>query len=393
MPDISRSKLSAQSCAWSRTWMSSAVIRRVRPPAARCPPARSPRRARARSGRSASRSSCTASPRCARSRSEARGCSRPSCAIISCVSPSDRYSCSGSPERLANGSTAIRIAPPAAVAPPEQPAAHAADVESRRRDEHRRRQRRASATGQRWAHRASPATPAMPPARCPRCIASSADRAPRRPAGTAATAPSPGTARSWRPAAPARAAGSARGGWLRIAEDTSNPVSPANGRFPAAISYSTTPSAHTSLRASAGFPRNCSGAMYASVPTTGPASVSDACVSVVAASRSSPAQRLRQPEVEHLRPALRRDDDVGALKSRCTSRVLVRVRERVRHLLAQADRLLHRAAAPRRDDRRAPAPPPAPSRCRQSAAQEPAMSCRTSARLRRRRRPCRCGGD
>jgi hypothetical protein len=35
-----------------------------------------------------------------------RGCSLPSWAIISCVTPSLRYSCSGSPLRFAKGSTA-----------------------------------------------------------------------------------------------------------------------------------------------------------------------------------------------------------------------------------------------------------------------------------------------
>ena len=82
--------------------------------------------------------------------------------------------------------------------------------------------------------------------------------------------------------------------------------------------------------------------MYASVPTTAPASVSDAWVSVVAASRSSPLERLRQPEVEHLGSALRRDDHVGRLEVPVHHAVLVRVRERVRHLLAEPDDLLHR---------------------------------------------------
>ena len=55
----------------------------------------------------------------------------------------------------------------------------------------------------------------------------------------------------------------------------SKPVAPANGREPAAISYSTTPSAQMSLRASACSPRSSSGAMYASVPATEPAAVTD----------------------------------------------------------------------------------------------------------------------
>ncbi len=56
-------------------------------------------------------------------------------------------------------------------------------------------------------------------------------------------------------------AGSGGGASWRIAEESSYPVFPANGRTPLAISYSTTPSAQTSLRASAGLPFSCSGAM------------------------------------------------------------------------------------------------------------------------------------
>lgn len=42
-------------------------------------------------------------------------------------------------------------------------------------------------------------------------------------------------------------------------------VSPANGRVPVTISYSTTPRAQMSLRASASLPSTCSGAIYGSV--------------------------------------------------------------------------------------------------------------------------------
>ena len=50
-------------------------------------------------------------------------------------------------------------------------------------------------------------------------------------------------------------------GWCRIPAVNSNDVAPSNGRRPVAISYNTTPSAHTSLRVVASSPRRISGAM------------------------------------------------------------------------------------------------------------------------------------
>ena len=49
----------------------------------------------------------------------------------------------------------------------------------------------------------------------------------------------------------------------RVADTTAS-----NGRWAVAISYSTAPAAQISVRGSAGSPRNCSGAMYGSVPVT-----------------------------------------------------------------------------------------------------------------------------
>jgi hypothetical protein len=48
---------------------------------------------------------------------------------------------------------------------------------------------------------------------------------------------------------------------LRMAELSSKPVFPLNGRSPEAISYNTTPRAQMSLPLSGGSPRSCSGAM------------------------------------------------------------------------------------------------------------------------------------
>ena len=51
---------------------------------------------------------------------------------------------------------------------------------------------------------------------------------------------------------------------------------PSNACFPVAISYSTQPSAHRSLRASTSTPSSCSGAMYWNVPMIAPSAVSGA---------------------------------------------------------------------------------------------------------------------
>ena len=64
--------------------------------------------------------------------------------------------------------------------------------------------------------------------------------------------------------------GSVRGSALMIAEMTLAASSPSNARFPISISYSTAPKAKMSVRASAGLPCNCSGAMYWSVPVMAP---------------------------------------------------------------------------------------------------------------------------
>ena len=109
IPAISRSNASAHSCAWSLTRIKSVVIR-TRPPSRCALP---------------SRMSSTPSSRPIWSTdlslflyriTEVRaitlsvaGCSRPSWVISSWVRPSARYSCSGSPLRLASGSTASRI--------------------------------------------------------------------------------------------------------------------------------------------------------------------------------------------------------------------------------------------------------------------------------------------
>ena len=56
----------------------------------------------------------------------------------------------------------------------------------------------------------------------------------------------------------------------RMPEIVSDTVSPGNAGLPVSISYSTQPNAQMSARRSTGFPRACSGLIYAGVPTTMP---------------------------------------------------------------------------------------------------------------------------
>ena len=72
------------------------------------------------------------------------------------------------------------------------------------------------------------------------------------------------------------------GVWFRIASDTTPVVSPRKGSLPVAISYKTTPNENKSVRASSGFPRTCSGDMYATVPTVAPGLVRSSSGAAVA---------------------------------------------------------------------------------------------------------------
>jgi hypothetical protein len=57
--------------------------------------------------------------------------------------------------------------------------------------------------------------------------------------------------------------------------------SPSNARVPASISYRTQPNAQISARLSTDFPRACSGAIYAAVPSSMPIPVSSAGLVIV----------------------------------------------------------------------------------------------------------------
>ena len=94
---------------------------------------------------------------------------------------------------------------------------------------------------------------------------------------------------------------------------TSNSVRPSKALRPASISNSSAPAAKTSLRASRGSPRSCSGAMYCGVPTSAPAWVSSVAVAPPAA-----ATGRARPKSSSVTPAGVRNTFEG-LRSRCTS--------------------------------------------------------------------------
>ena len=60
---------------------------------------------------------------------------------------------------------------------------------------------------------------------------------------------------------------------FRIEDRVDTGVSPAKGRLPVAISYSTIPNEKMSERESTGLPSACSGDMYWTVPTIFPSAV------------------------------------------------------------------------------------------------------------------------
>jgi hypothetical protein len=86
----------------------------------------------------------------------------------------------------------------------------------------------------------------------------------------------------------------------RVARRIESAVAPANGRFPVTSSYTMTPRAKTSIRASIGRPAICSGAMYPGVPATaaalapggaGPGSSAVGALSISTDWRASPKSR------------------------------------------------------------------------------------------------------
>ena len=128
--------------------------------------------------------------------------------------------------------------------------------------------------------------------------------------------------------------------------------SPGKARHAVSISKSTQPNAQMSARLSIGFPRACSGLMYAAVPRMTPACVIAGEVIVgdidrLAAIGPECLQRLREPEVEHFHSAIRRDLDVGRFEIAVNDALFVRGLERLGDLLRDRQRFVNRDRATR----------------------------------------------
>ena len=122
--------------------------------------------------------------------------------------------------------------------------------------------------------------------------------------------------------------------------------------------------------------------MYASVPATTPGAVSECRDTRRRIGQLLARQPLRQAEVQHLDLTVRRHDDVGALEVAMHDAAAMRMGQRVGHLLAVAQRPPRPAADP----------PPRGALSGCPSTSSIAMNV-LAVRLRRRRRPCRCGGD
>ena len=122
--------------------------------------------------------------------------------------------------------------------------------------------------------------------------------------------------------------------------DTSSPL---KARRPVSISYSTAPNAQMSARLSTGFPRACSGDIYAAVPMITPICV-PAAVNVGDWFGSPPGtvECLGQAKVQHLHGPVRPQLDVGRLQIPVDDALFVRGFQRLRDLLGDRQRLVHR---------------------------------------------------
>lgn len=228
--------------------------------------------------------------------------------INSSVSPSLRYCCAGSPVRFSKGSTASRMVWPRkmpasrSIAPRKTtPAPSASTISAAVAAVHRRRRSRYRQADH------SDAGPLRTPS-----IARCASRPfGKRSAGFFRRHRST-TARS---AIGAFAGHSSRSS-VRIFANSSGTVDATNGGAPFTISQSRTPSAHTSLRASAVSPRICSGAIAYGVPAIAPSGTSEA---IVVASAMSASPRRARPKSTIFTRSLGSTITLAAFRSRWTT--------------------------------------------------------------------------
>ena len=139
------------------------------------------------------------------------------------------------------------------------------------------------------------------------------------------------------------------------ASNTATGLVPGKGSVPVAISYSTTPNEKRSVRPSMSPPRACSGDMYATVPSVVPSVVTRSSTPRVLASaprrcghRGFRHRELGEAEVEHLRLAPPRDENIRRLDVAMHDAAGVRSLERVGDFQAEIEHALERQRA-RRD--------------------------------------------
>ena len=135
-------------------------------------------------------------------------------------------------------------------------------------------------------------------------------------------------------------AGTGGGSLVRIAFSVSTTESPANARRPVSISYRTAPNANTSDRASACWPRTCSGDMYPAVPSRRPSSVMECRAGAWPC--GSPPVCLARPKSRILTRPSRRDEQVLGLDVAVHDAFVVRRRQPGHDLQRDVERLLHR---------------------------------------------------
>ncbi len=168
--------------------------------------------------------------------------------------------------------------------------------------------------------------PAAGPGLAPAAGRSGSSNAPNRPSRTSATSRrrSAGSFARQRRSTPDTARGTSADSDPQAGSDLMTsarmPVtsSPSNALRPVSISYTTAPSAHTSVRRSTGRPRACSGDMYAAVPTMTPIRVAAV---MVAASEEAPdagpaSRALARPKSRTLTAPSFRTLTLAGLRSR-----------------------------------------------------------------------------
>jgi hypothetical protein len=138
------------------------------------------------------------------------------------------------------------------------------------------------------------------------------------------------------------------GSFLTIAATTSVGVSPSNGFVPVNISNSTHPNAHTSVRVSTAFPRLLVGQVRRRARNDAGkrrrGTQHGGRLGQIACERRL-LERLRDPEIQYFRRAVRPQLDIRGLEIAVDDALVVRRFERLGHLLRDRERLVDRERA------------------------------------------------